>query len=87
MFGWLCEVGVAVDNRYLTNHIPYNPINSRTHALLLAVLRPLLALPASSSWPLPPKLWVALVRCLQPMAQFLAKAQDPALVQQVRGYT
>jgi len=56
----------------------------RTHELLLAILGPLLALPASSSKPLPPKLWVALVRCLQPMAQLISKTQDPGLVQQVR---
>lgn len=57
----------------------------RTHQLLLALLRPLLALPAacpdalSSPW-----VWAALVRCIQSTAQWLAKVQDPALVQQVR---
>jgi hypothetical protein len=64
-------------------HLHTHTHTCRTHDLLLTMLRPLLALPASSPKPLPPKLWVALVRCLQPMAQLLAKAQDPALVQQV----
>lgn len=58
-------------------------LHNRTHALLLSLLHPLLALPTSSPSALTPKVWVGLVRCLQSMAQWLAKAQDPSLVQQV----
>lgn len=67
-------------------HTPLQTTTHRTHQHLLAVLRPLLLLPSSQTatpTALPPRVWVALVRCLQPLAQWLARAQDPGMVQQV----